>query len=92
MEHRVYWSHDFIGRCDKKRQKLNEKCTNVYLLPDGSIFREEDKIIAVQRIWRERAYAPPGTLFEKRGCMYRKALMMWPSLMPDGSCFPDSYS
>jgi len=83
MPHRVimdgYWSKDFLGLSEKRR-KLNEKCTNVYLLPDGTIFREEDKIIAAQRIWRERAYAPPGTLFEKRGKMYRKIK----ELMVDG--------
>jgi hypothetical protein len=56
----------------EKRPKLNPNFQNVYLLPDGSIVREEDKIIAAQRIWKERAYAPPGTLFSKRGYMYRK--------------------
>jgi hypothetical protein len=80
MEHRVimdgYWSKDFLGLSEKRR-KLNPKCANVYLFPDGTIVREEDKIIAAQRIWRERAYAPPGTLFEKRGFMYRKALERW---------------
>ena len=103
MPHRVimdgYWSKDFLGLSEKRR-KLNEKCTNVYLLPDGTIFREEDKIIACQRIWRERAYAPPGTLFAPRGRMYRKIKEMMidggvtrkPSLPPDGSGLPDSYS
>ena len=66
--------HEDFVRVLEKRPKLNPKCQNVYLLPDGSIIREEDKIIAAQRIWKERAYAPPGTLFAKRGYMYRKAM------------------
>jgi len=67
------WPDDFTRLGDKKR-RLNTVGENIYLLPDGSIKREEDLIIKAQRIWRERAYAPPGTLFERRGVMYRKAL------------------
>jgi len=67
------WSEDFT-RLGEKKRRLNPVGENVYLLPDGSIKREEDLIIKVQRIWRERAYAPPGTLFERRGVMYRKTL------------------
>ena len=67
------WSEDFTRNGDKKR-RLNSVGENVYLLPDGTVRREEDLVIKVQRIWRERAYAPPGTLFERRGVMYRKAL------------------
>lgn len=67
------WPDDFTRLGDKKR-RLNTVGENIYLLPDGSIKREEDLIIKAQRIWRERAYAPPGTLFERRGVMYRKTL------------------
>lgn len=52
----------------EKKRRLNQKAENVYLLPDGSVKREEDAIINAQRIWRESAYAP-GT-----GVMYKKGL------------------
>jgi len=75
--HRVifegYFSADFM-RAGEKKRRLNPPFTNVYLHPDGSVTREEDSIIAVQRIWRERAWAPPGTPFARRGVMYRKYL------------------
>ena len=60
-----------------KHRKTNPIGENVYLLPDGSIKRDEDAIIAVQRLWRERVYAPPGTLFAPRGRMYKKCLEHW---------------
>lgn len=67
------WSVDF-NRDGEKKRRLNSVGENVYLLPDGTVKREEDLVIKVQQIWRERAYAPPGTLFERRGVMYRKSL------------------
>jgi len=66
-----YFLPDFYRELEKKR-RLNPPFTDVHLHPDGSVTREEDRIIAVQRIWRERVYAPPGTLFAARGRMYRK--------------------
>jgi hypothetical protein len=73
--HRVimegYFSQDFTRDGEKKR-RLNPPFTDVHLHSDGSVTREEDVIIAVQRIWRERIYAPPGTLFAPRGRMYKK--------------------
>jgi hypothetical protein len=66
-----YQMGDFCKDLDKKR-RINPLGENVYLLTDGSIVRDEDKIIAAQGIWKERAYAPPGTLFAKRGYMYNK--------------------
>ena len=50
-----------------KKIRLNSLGEDVHLFPDGSVKRDEDSIIAAQRIWRERAYAP-GT-----GVMYLKA-------------------
>ena len=67
------WSVDF-NRDGEKKRRLNSVGENVYLLPDGTVKREEDLVIKVQQIWRERANAPPGTLFERRGVMYRKSL------------------
>jgi hypothetical protein len=52
----------------KKKMRLNSLGEDVHLFPDGSVKREEDSIVAAQRIWRERAYAP-GT-----GVMYLKGL------------------
>jgi len=61
----------------KKKQKFNPLGENIYLLAFGLIKREEDSIICAQRIWKERVYSPPGTLFEKRGKMYRRSLENW---------------
>ena len=55
-----------------KRIRHNPIGENVYLLHNEKIHREEDSIIAAQRIWKERAYAPPGSLFASRGIMYEK--------------------
>ncbi len=48
--------------------KPNPIGENVYLLPDGTIERDEDKIIFLQRLWKEKAYAPG------IGVMYMKGL------------------
>jgi len=60
-----------------KRHKPNPIGEDVYLLYDGSIRKDEDKIIAAQRIWKERVYAPPGTYFGVRGFMYEKLCQDW---------------
>jgi hypothetical protein len=52
----------------RKKRRLNSLGEDVYLFPDGSVKRDEDSIVAAQRIWRERAYLP-GT-----GVMYLKGL------------------
>ena len=74
-DHRVFydgvWSRDFVMDL-AKRPRVNPPGENVYLRADGRIVSEEECIRACQRIWRERVYAPPGTLFEQRGRMYRK--------------------
>lgn len=51
-----------------KRFKPNPIGENVYLLSDGTIERDEDKIIFLQRLWKERAYMPD------TGYMYKKGL------------------
>jgi len=61
----------------EKRRRLNSIGEACYLRSDGTVTRDEDKIIAAQRIWRERVYSPPGTLFAKRGKMYKRTLEDW---------------
>ena len=68
------WVFGDFGRCLEKRRRLNPMGENCYLSRYGWVYREEDSIVAAQRIWRERAYSPPGTLYKKRGYMYRKSL------------------
>jgi len=68
---------DVFERGMEKRRRLNAVGEACYLRPDGTVTRDEDKIIAAQRIWRERVYSPPGTLFEKRGKMYKHTLEDW---------------
>ena len=53
-----------VGRVVKKR-RLNSTGENVFLRADGSVEREEDKIIAAQRIWRHEYYKPDGKGFLK---------------------------
>ena len=64
----------------EKRHKKNPFGQDCHLWSDGRVTRDEDPIIACQRIWRERVYAPPGTLFASRGRMYRK----YKEMMIDG--------
>ena len=52
-----------------KRHKPNPLGENAYLLPNGSIKKDEDSIVFLQRMWKEKAYAP-GT-----GTMYLKSLL-----------------
>jgi hypothetical protein len=73
------FTEEFTRILEKKR-RMNPLGEDVYLFPGGKIKRDEDCIIAVQRIWRERIYAPPGALFAKRGKMYQKCLKNWNSL------------
>ena len=51
-----------------KRHKPNPLGQNAYLLPDGSIKKDEDLIVFLQRTWKDKAYTP-GT-----GTMYLKTL------------------
>jgi hypothetical protein len=50
----------------RKKRKLNPTGENVYLLSDGTLRKDEDHIVAAQRIWKKRAYAPT------TGVMYKK--------------------
>ena len=65
---------DDFARGLEKRRRLNALGEACYLRPDGSVTRDEDKIVAAQRIWRERVYSPPGVLLAERGKMYRRIL------------------
>ena len=43
-----------------KRQRLNPVGEDIHLLPDGSLVCDEDKIIKIQRIFKENYYKPDG--------------------------------
>jgi hypothetical protein len=43
-----------------KYRKLNPVGEDVYLNPDGTISKDEDKIIAAQRIFKHNYYKPDG--------------------------------
>ena len=63
------WGGVFTRNLEKRR-RFNPLGEDVYLLPDGRIIRDEDKIIAIQRSWKERVYVPGGK-------MYKKVLENW---------------
>jgi len=49
-----------------KKNRPNPTGENVFLGADGwSITKDEDKIIAVQRIWKHEYYKPEGPAFQK---------------------------
>ena len=49
----------------KKRARVNPLGENVYLLPDGTLKKDEDLIVACQRTWLHNAYRPGGPMFKK---------------------------
>jgi len=53
---------DFDSRTCRpmKRQKFNPVGEDIYLRPDGSVVRDEDKIIKIQRIFIDNYYKPDG--------------------------------
>ena len=54
-----------LGKVVKKR-RLNPTGENVFLAADGwSITKDEDKIVAIQRIWKHEYYKPGGKGFLK---------------------------
>ena len=48
-----------LGKVPKYR-RLNPIGEDVYLMPDGSIVRDEDKIIRAQRIFKQNYWHPDG--------------------------------
>jgi hypothetical protein len=49
-----------------KKPRLNPTGQNVFLAADGwSILKDEDKIVAIQRIWKHEYYKPDGKGFLK---------------------------
>lgn len=62
----------FVGEKDwelgkvVKKPRLNPVGENVFLHADGwSITKDEDKIVAVQRLWKHEYYRPQGRGFIK---------------------------
>jgi hypothetical protein len=53
-----------LGKMLKKR-RVNPTGQDIHLCPDGSLERDEDKIIAVQRIWKHENYRPQGKWIKK---------------------------
>jgi hypothetical protein len=54
-----------LGKIEKKR-RLNPTGENVFLDADGwSITKDEDKIVAIQRLWKHEYYKPDGKGFLK---------------------------
>lgn len=47
-----------------KKRRTNPLGEDVYLYIDGSISRDEDKIVAAQRIWLHHAYKPGGKMYQ----------------------------
>jgi hypothetical protein len=60
------YSAEDLERPLEKRRRINPMGEDCYLSGYGWVNRDEDKIIKAQRIWKERAYSPPG------GYMYKK--------------------
>ena len=56
------YKSDFDSRVYQpmKRQRCNPVGEDIYLLPDGSLVRDEDKIIKIQRIFIDNYYNPDG--------------------------------
>lgn len=48
-----------------KKPRLNPTGQNVFLGADGSIHKDEDKIVAIQRLWKHEYYKPDGKGFLK---------------------------
>jgi len=49
----------------KKRVRVNPLAQNAHLKADGSVKREEDLIVACQRMWLHNAYRPDGFMYRK---------------------------
>lgn len=57
-----FYKSDFDSRQYQpmKRQRCNPVGEDIHILPDGSLVRDEDKIIKIQRIFIENYYNPDG--------------------------------
>jgi len=54
-----------------KRSRGNPPGEDCFLRADGTVVRDEDKIIRAQQIWKEAVYAPGGVMFLKAMADYR---------------------
>ena len=56
------YKSDFDSRVYQpcKRQRYNPIGEDIYILPDGSLASDEDKIIKIQRIFKNNYYKPDG--------------------------------
>ena len=56
------YKSDFDSRVyqPQKRQRCNPVGEDIHILPDGSLVRDEDKIIKIQRIFMDKYYKPGG--------------------------------
>jgi hypothetical protein len=57
-------TNDFEEGKVLKYQRANPIGEDIYLLPDGTIVRDEDKIIMAQRIFKHNYYTPGGPWFK----------------------------
>ena len=57
-----FYKSDFDSRQYQpaKRQRFNPVGEDIHILPDGSLARDEHKIIKIQRIFKENYYKPDG--------------------------------
>jgi hypothetical protein len=55
-----FYKSDFDSRQYQpaKRQRFNPVGEDIHILPDGSLARDEDKIIKIQQIFKENYYKP----------------------------------
>lgn len=60
----MFYRSDFIPNPSKKHKK-NATGEDVFLRPDGTIERDEDKIVNLQRRWKHVMYAPGGAMYMK---------------------------
>jgi hypothetical protein len=60
MEDKYSSSPDWQLGKDVKRVRLNPVGEDIYLNPDGSISRDEDKIVRAQQIFKHNYYKPDG--------------------------------
>ena len=67
FDNQIAFRSDFDSRVYNpvKRRKVNPVGEDIYLLPDGSIVFDEDKIIKIQRIFMDNYYKPGGKGAEK---------------------------